>query len=75
MASMGGGPHLDPEPLIRLVRGQGMLNKYLAAICKQEGLPSGGVKADLQNRIIESMMSIVPAVYFDSNSSQHYYLT
>jgi hypothetical protein len=53
MASMGGG-HLDPDPLFRLVRSSPMLNKILAAICKAEGLPSAGVKAELQTRICDS---------------------
>jgi hypothetical protein len=53
MASMGGG-HLDPEPVLRLVKSTPILNKILAAICKAEGLPSAGVKAELQNRICES---------------------
>lgn len=53
MASMGGG-HLDPEPVLRLVKSTPMLNKILASICKAEGLPSAGVKAELQNRICES---------------------
>jgi hypothetical protein len=56
MASMGDG-HLDPEPLFRLVKGNHMLNKILAAICKAEGLPSAGVKAELQSRISESEFS------------------
>ncbi len=56
MASMGGG-HLNPDPLFRLVRGSPMLNKILAAICKAEGLPSAGVKAELQNRICDSEFS------------------
>jgi hypothetical protein len=56
MASMGGG-HLDPDPLFRLVKSSPMLNKILAAICKAEGLPYAGVKADLQNRICESEFS------------------
>lgn len=56
MASMGSG-HPDPDPLFRLVRSSPMLNKILAAICKAEGLPSAGVKADLQNRICDSEFS------------------
>jgi hypothetical protein len=53
MASSGGA-QLDPEPLLRLVRSAPMLNKVLTAICKAEGLPSGGVKAELQGRISDS---------------------
>jgi hypothetical protein len=56
MASMGVGS-LDPEPLLRLVRSAPMLNKILASICKAEGLPATGVKADLQSRISDSMFS------------------
>lgn len=56
MASMGGG-HLDPDPLFCLVKSSPMLNKILAAICKAEGLPSAGVKAELQNRICDSEFS------------------
>lgn len=51
MAGMGGGPYLDPEPALRLAKGPGMLNKYLIAICKAEGLPQHGVKLEMQNRI------------------------
>jgi SAP domain len=50
MASMG-GMQLDPEPALRLVRGSRMFNKQLISICKAEGLPHAGVKAELQNRI------------------------
>jgi E3 SUMO-protein ligase PIAS1 len=57
MASMGGG-HLNPDPLYRLVKGSPMLNKILASICKAEGLASGGVKADLQQRICDSAYHI-----------------
>lgn len=53
MASMGGG-YLDAEPLIRLVKSSGLLNKQLQSICTFEGLPKLGVKADLQSRITES---------------------
>ncbi|KAE8450116.1 hypothetical protein EG329_006897 [Mollisiaceae sp. DMI_Dod_QoI] len=52
MASMGGG-YLDPEPLIRSTKTSGLLNKQLQQICAYEGLSKIGVKAELQNRIIE----------------------
>lgn len=51
---MGGG-YLDPEPLIRSTKTLGLLNKQLQSICAFEGLSKIGVKAELQNRIIESM--------------------
>jgi len=50
---MGGG-YLDAAPLVRIIRGGGYLNKQLQAICVGEGLGKVGVKADLQNRIIDS---------------------
>ncbi len=62
MASMGGG-YLDPEPLIRSTKTSGLLNKQLQQICAYEGLSKIGVKAELQNRIIESGfgLSLVPS--------------
>jgi hypothetical protein len=51
---MGGGGFLDPEPSVRLVKNGGMLNNTLKSICSSEGLKTNGVKAQLQNRIIES---------------------
>jgi hypothetical protein len=53
MASMGGG-QLDPEPLVRLVKNSGMLNRTLQSICSSDGLNRNGVKAELQQRIIDS---------------------
>merc|ERR1712093_964808 len=53
MASMGGG-YLDPEPLCRVVKGGGFLNRTLQNICIGEGLSKLGVKAELQQRIIDS---------------------
>ena len=50
---MGGG-YLDPEPLCRKVKGGGFLNKTLQTICTGEGLSKLGVKAELQQRIIDS---------------------
>jgi len=55
MASMGGGP-LDPEPLIRLVKSVGMVNRLLQQILGAEGESKTGVKADLQQRIIASKL-------------------
>jgi hypothetical protein len=53
MASMGPG-FLDPEPSVRTIRNGGYINKLLIAICVAEGLNKVGVKAELQQRIIES---------------------
>ncbi len=53
MASMGGG-YLDVDPLIRKVKGGGMVNRILQQICGGEGLNKYGVKAELQQRIIDS---------------------
>ena len=53
---MGGGGFLDPEPFVRLVKNGGMLNNTLKSICSAEGLKTNGVKAELQNRIIESTL-------------------
>lgn len=56
MASMGAS-YLDPAPLIRTVKHGGYINKLLQNICVGEGLSKLGVKAELQNRIVESMYS------------------
>jgi hypothetical protein len=61
MASMG-GVRLDPEPALRLVRGPRMFNKQLISICKAEGLPYTGVKAELQSRICSS--KFIMGIYF-----------
>lgn len=58
MASMGGG-YLDPEPLVRQLRHGGYLNRLLQNICAGEGLSKLGVKADLQNRIIDSRFNVL----------------
>ncbi|KAH8821519.1 PINIT domain-containing protein [Xylogone sp. PMI_703] len=52
MASMGGG-YLDPEPVVRMVKNTGLINRLLSQICQYEGLKSTGVKADLQQRIMD----------------------
>lgn len=62
---MGGGGYLDSEPLIRLVKSSGLLNKQLQSICTFEGLPKLGVKADLQSRITERIK-----YYANSNNAQ-----
>ncbi|KAI9641561.1 E3 SUMO-protein ligase pli1 [Ciborinia camelliae] len=53
MASMGGGGFLDPEPFVRKVKNGGFLNQTLKNICAAEQMKFTGVKAELQNRIIE----------------------
>ncbi|KFY18483.1 hypothetical protein V493_08588 [Pseudogymnoascus sp. VKM F-4281 (FW-2241)] len=59
MASMGGG-NLDPVPLIRILKGPRMLNKYLTAICKAERIPcAGAVKAIMQQRIQDNIEKYV----------------
>jgi hypothetical protein len=45
-----------------------MLNKILAAICKAEGLPSAGVKAELQNRICDSEFSYLSMCHIGFSS-------
>jgi hypothetical protein len=57
MASMGGA-YLDPEPTARLVKTY--VNKFLQQICVVEGMSKFGVKAELQNRIIDSMFNPQP---------------
>lgn len=52
MASTAAGS-LDAEPLVRIVKHSGMLNRTLQFICSEEGVNKNGVKADLQQRIIE----------------------
>ena len=42
------------EATVRKVKGTGMVNKLLQQICVGEGLPKYGVKADLQQKIIDS---------------------
>lgn len=57
MASMG-GVYLDAEPLIRMVKSGGYVNRLLQQICTGEGVSKLGVKAELQNRIIESKFRV-----------------
>ena len=54
MASLGASSPLDYEPLIRTIKDGGLINKTLQVICASEGMNKTGVKAELQNRIIES---------------------
>lgn len=53
---MGGGS-LDPEPLLRLLKSQRMLNKFLTAICHTENIKcSGATKITMQQRIEAKIM-------------------
>jgi len=45
---------MDVGPLSRMVRSGKFLNKHLIAICGQDAMSKTGVKADLQQRIIDS---------------------
>jgi E3 SUMO-protein ligase PIAS1 len=51
----------DVEATIRKVKGTGMVNKILQLICVGEGLTKYGVKAELQQKIIDS--ELVPNRY------------
>ncbi|KAL2067874.1 hypothetical protein VTL71DRAFT_15972 [Oculimacula yallundae] len=66
MASMGGG-YLDVEPLVRQVKYGGYVNKLLQNICAGEGLSKLGVKADLQQRIIDRLQ-----LYVKTNNTAAY---
>lgn len=59
---------LDPDPLIRIIRSGKFLNKTLIAICASEGLSKAGVKAEYQQRIIESMLRLPSFHDLDSSS-------
>ena len=52
MASIVG--YLDPEPVARMVKSPGMINRILQQICVAEGMNKAGVKAELQSRIVDS---------------------
>ncbi|TQS38966.1 hypothetical protein Golomagni_00520 [Golovinomyces magnicellulatus] len=49
------GANLNPEPVARLLKNGRMVNRILASICGQENLSKIGVKAELQNRIIDKL--------------------
>lgn len=51
--------HYEVEATIRKVKGTGMVNKILQQICVGEGLAKNGVKAELQQKIIDSELSLV----------------
>jgi E3 SUMO-protein ligase PIAS1 len=44
-------PRRDSDPVIRKVMGS-ILNRHLSTICQLNGLKSTGVKADMQQRIV-----------------------
>jgi E3 SUMO-protein ligase PIAS1 len=44
----------DVEATVRKVKGTGMVNRILQLICVGEGLTKYGVKAELQQKIIDS---------------------
>ncbi|RKF60831.1 putative miz zinc finger protein [Erysiphe neolycopersici] len=54
MTSIGTG-NLNPEPVARLIKNGRIVNRILASICGQENLSKIGVKAELQNRIIDRL--------------------
>ncbi|KAI1006763.1 hypothetical protein K3495_g1453 [Podosphaera aphanis] len=63
-----GEKNLDPEPVVRLVLNGKIVNRILASICAQESMSKFGVKAELQNRIIEKLYTHVAnndAIRFD----------
>lgn len=51
---MMSNPALEVDAVIRIVRGRGFMNKHLQAILASDGQKQSGVKADLQDRIIQS---------------------
>jgi hypothetical protein len=57
MASIGGSGYLDIDPVIRAVTKGGYTNKVLQQICTADRLKTNGVKAELQARIVESMLA------------------
>jgi E3 SUMO-protein ligase PIAS1 len=44
----------EVDATIRKVKGTGMVNRILQMICQGEGLTKYGVKAELQQKIIDS---------------------
>lgn len=73
MASMGVTQN-DVDILVRKIKAGGMLNRTLQAICSNEGLKQTGVKTELQQRIIDSMLcssgkallATIPSICFES---------
>ena len=61
---MGGGPggpssHFDWQGPEKRLRGSGYVNKILQQICENEGIPKKGLKAELQQRIVDSTYDLV----------------
>jgi len=60
---MGGGPgsfgHFDWQGPEKRLRGSGYVNKILQQICENEGIPKKGLKAELQQRIVDSKYNVV----------------
>lgn len=48
---MASAAYRDPEPVIRALRGSGILNKHLQAMLRFERLSTSGVKAEMQMRV------------------------
>lgn len=51
----------EVDATVRKVKGTGMVNRILQQICAGEGLTKYGVKAELQQKIIDS--ELVPNCY------------
>lgn len=56
----------EVDATIRKVKGTGMVNKILQMICHGEGLTKYGVKAELQQKIIDS--ELVPICHHAASS-------
>lgn len=49
--------HRDPEPTIKALTGQGILNRHLQAMLRIERLSTNGLKAEMQIRVINQLRS------------------
>jgi hypothetical protein len=58
----------EVDATVRKVKGTGMVNRILQLICTGEGLTKYGVKAELQQKIIDS--ELVPSRYPQPRRSQ-----
>jgi hypothetical protein len=68
MAAVVGGPP-DVEAIVRLARNQRTVVKTLSAVCRAEGLSASGLKAQLQDRIVNSKFIVrIAASMFADNS-------
>ncbi|KAM0334097.1 hypothetical protein ACHAQA_001117 [Verticillium albo-atrum] len=52
-------PKADVASLIKVVQSTTLLNRQLSAICQLNGLTSSGVKASLQNRIVNHIQDVI----------------